>query len=114
MRYLESKGARVPALGLGTQGLLGDTCIRLVRCALEVGYRFVDTSEEYGNELEIGRAIRESGVDRGEVFLATKVSRGHLDRPDVRRACEASLARLGTGYADLLLVHWPDPRVPLA
>lgn len=102
----------LPAVGLGTFQLEGRRCEEVVREALALGYRHVDTAEGYGNEEAIGRALR--GRDRAEVFLTTKVWRDHLRPVGLRRACEGSLRRLGTSYVDLYLVHWPNRDVPAA
>ena len=106
-------GGRVPRVGLGTWQLEGRECERAVERALGMGYRHVDTAEAYGNEEAIARALGRAGVDRDELFLTSKVWRDHLRGPDVRRACEASLRRLGTDRLDLYLVHWPDSDVPI-
>ena len=103
-------GMKMPRLGLGTwQSAEGDEVEQSVRWALEIGYRHVDTAAIYGNERGVGRAIRESGVSRGEVFVTTKVwnddqRKGH---DAVLRAFDESLRRLGMDYVDLYLVHWP-------
>lgn len=81
--------------------------------ALELGYRHIDTAEMYQNETEIGRALTQSYVKREDLFLTTKVWSTHLRRPDLLTACEGSLRRLGLDYVDLLLVHWPNPSVPI-
>jgi diketogulonate reductase-like aldo/keto reductase len=78
MKEIEIKGARVPALGFGTWQLSGRGCTEAVRHALELGYRHIDSAQMYGNESEVGRAIRDSGVARGDIFLTTKVAPGHL------------------------------------
>jgi 2,5-diketo-D-gluconate reductase A len=80
-----------------------------VRTALNGGYRLIDTAENYGNEAGVGEGIRASGVWRDDVFLTTKFNRQWHSIEGVRRACEASLKRLGTDYIDLLLIHWPNP-----
>lgn len=98
-------------MGLGTWELRGDACKRTVVEALELGYRHIDTAEGYGNESDIGSAIR--GAPRHELFLASKVWRDNLHRDDLRAACEGSLHRLGTDYLDLLLVHWPNSAIPI-
>jgi 2,5-diketo-D-gluconate reductase B len=113
MRYLEIQGMRVPALGLGTWQLEGRTCLRAVEEGLRLGYRHIDTAQLYGNEEEVGRAISSSGVPRGEIFLTTKVWTEGLDFGNVLRTTDGSLRRLGTDYVDLLLVHWPNPEIPL-
>lgn len=113
MDHVEASGAEIPVLGFGTFELSGETCRTAVEAALEAGYRHVDTAEHYGNEPAVGSAIRESPVDREEVFLTTKVWRSNLGYDDFVAAAQASLDRLGLEYVDLLLVHWPHPRVPL-
>lgn len=113
MDFVSAGGADIPSLGLGTYRLSGGTCRRAVETALEAGYRHVDTAEYYDNERAVGEAITASSVDREDVFLTTKVWRSHLQADDVRTAAEASLERLGVEYVDLLLIHWPNPRVPV-
>jgi 2,5-diketo-D-gluconate reductase B len=113
MKHVTVKGTAVPALGLGTWRLSGRGCHDTVRIALELGYRHVDTAEMYGNDTEVGRAIRESAVAREEIFLTTKVSPGNLRAAAVARSAEDSLRRLGLPYVDLLLVHWPSREAPL-
>jgi 2,5-diketo-D-gluconate reductase A len=102
-------GAEMPALGLGTWPLRGADCVAAVRTALETGYRLVDTAENYRNEEAVGQALKESGVDRSEVFLTTKFNKEWHSVEGVRQAFEGSCARLGVDYLDLLLVHWPNP-----
>src|SRR5262249_47404629 len=114
MIHIERKGVRIPALGFGTWQLRGNACERMVRAALEIGYRHLDTAAIYGNEEEVGRAIRTSGVPRGEIFLTTKVWSSDLGYRDAKRSAEASLKRLGVDAVDLLLVHWPNASIPMA
>jgi 2,5-diketo-D-gluconate reductase A len=102
-------GAQIPTLGLGTSPLLGAEATRQVRTALEAGYRLIDTAENYRNEDAVGQAIRDSGIDRSEIFLTTKFNRQWHSVDGVRTTYEASLKRLGVDYIDLLLVHWPNP-----
>jgi 2,5-diketo-D-gluconate reductase B len=109
-----SGGARIPAIGLGTWDLRGRTCARMVELALRLGYRHVDTAEMYDNEREVGEGLRASGVSREDVFITTKVWPDHLAPADLERATNESLARLCLSNVDLLLIHWPSPRVPLA
>jgi 2,5-diketo-D-gluconate reductase B len=113
-RELEVQGVRIPKLGLGTWQLTGADCVEAVRDALELGYRHLDTARNYGNEAEVGRGLAESGVDRGEVWLTTKLPHERLGAADVRREAEASLRELGVDHVDLLLIHWPSRDVPLA
>jgi len=103
----------MPMLGLGTFDLRGDDCERAVAAALAMGYRHLDTAAAYGNETAVGRAIAASGVPREEIFLTTKVWYDSLRADALRRSADDSLARLGTEYVDLLLVHWPNDAVPL-
>ena len=113
MKYLEIKGARVPALGLGTWQLSGSACVTAVSEALALGYRHIDTAQMYGNEAEVGRALRQSGVPRGDIFVTTKLAPGNLAAADVRRSSEESLRKLGLDHVDLLLIHWPSGDAPL-
>jgi 2,5-diketo-D-gluconate reductase B len=110
---LNVHGVDVPRLGLGTYRMQGDTCRQAVAAALSLGYRHIDTAEMYENEEAVAAGVRDSGVPRSEVFLATKVWRDHLHAPDLARAAQRSLRRLGTDYVDLLLQHWPNDQVPL-
>src|SRR5271154_1848267 len=98
-------GARLPSLGLGVwQVPEGPDCERAVRWALESGYRLIDTAQAYANEVSVGRAVRQSGIPREEIFLTTKF---HPGRTDPMAEAVGSLRRLGTEYLDLYLVHWP-------
>jgi diketogulonate reductase-like aldo/keto reductase len=111
---VEAKGARIPLIGLGTWELRGRTCARLVEQALRFGYRHIDTAEIYDNEREVGEGVHASGVARGEVFLTTKVWPAHFAPRELERAARESLARLRLSEVDLLLLHWPNPQIPLA
>jgi diketogulonate reductase-like aldo/keto reductase len=110
---VESHGAKIPAIGLGTWQLSGETCTRAVIAALECGYRHVDTAKMYGNEAEVGEGLRNGGVPRDEVFVTTKVWRDDLNDGDLQRSAEGSLKRLGVDKLDLLLIHWPNRDIPL-
>lgn len=114
MHSIDANGAHIPCLGMGTWTLSGEACTDLVAHALRIGYRHVDTAGGYGNEAEVGAGIRASGIARDEIFVTTKIWHTHLERDDFRRAAEAGVARLGIGPVDLLLIHWPNPAVPLA
>jgi 2,5-diketo-D-gluconate reductase B len=114
MHFIEAKGAKIPAIGLGTWELRGRTCARLVEQALRLGYRHVDTAQAYDNEREVGEALRASGVPRGEVFVTTKVWTSHFAPHDLERSVKESLTKLRLTEVDLLLLHWPNPRVPLS
>src|SRR6478672_11366918 len=110
---VETKGAKIPLAGLGTWDLRGRTCARIVEQALRLGYRHIDTAEMYDNEREIGEGLRASGVKRNEVFITTKVWPSHLAPRELERATKESLARLRLTEVDLLLIHWPNPQIPL-
>jgi 2,5-diketo-D-gluconate reductase B len=113
-RHATVQGTSVPALGFGTWQLSGGEAREGVRHALELGYRHVDTAQLYANEDMVGEGIRASGVDRDELFLATKLGPDALAPETVRQATEASLRRLGTDRVELLYIHWPSRDVPLA
>ncbi len=102
-------GASLPTLGLGTWPLRGADAAAAVRTAIEAGYRLVDTAENYRNEDGVGQGIRDSGIDRGDIFITTKLNREWHSVDGVRRAYEASLQRLGVDYLDMLMIHWPNP-----
>ncbi len=95
----------MPLLGLGTWQMRGAECRRAVRCALDAGYRHLDTATMYRNESEIGKAVRESGIPREDLFITTKLVPNDAGRE--RRTLEGSLRALGTDYVDLWLIHWP-------
>ncbi len=101
-------GGRMPVVGFGTWKLRGDQARAAVREALAVGYRHIDTATMYANEDEIGQALADSGVDRADVFLTTKIRPSDLGRE--RSVLRRSLRALRTDYLDLWLVHWPPPR----
>ncbi|MGX9428597.1 MULTISPECIES: aldo/keto reductase [Bradyrhizobium] len=114
MNIIEANGARIPAIGLGTWELRGRTCARIVEQALRLGYRHIDTAQMYDNEREVGEGLRASGVRRDDVFITTKVWTTHFRPNDLERSAKESLARLRLTEIDLLLLHWPNPQVPLA
>jgi len=101
-----SNGTKIPVVGLGVwQVSDGPETERAVTWALETGYRLIDTAQAYRNEASVGRAIRDSGIPREEIFLTTKFYPGGKD---ARVEAEKSLQRLGTDYLDLYLIHWPQ------
>jgi 2,5-diketo-D-gluconate reductase B len=110
---VEVQGTRIPVLGFGTWLITGPDATEAVRDALEIGYRQIDTARAYENEREVGRGIADSGVPRAEIFLTTKVPPDDATADAVERDAEQSLERLGVDYLDLLLLHWPNPDVPL-
>ena len=94
--------------------MTGAVAAEEVVTALQCGYRHIDTARKYGSERAVGEAIRASGVPRGEIFLVTKVSHENLRADDFARSVDESLAALKVDYVDLLMVHWPNPEIPLA
>ena len=108
--YKLSNGIGIPCIGFGTwQTPDGDVAVNSVRSAIEAGYRHIDTAQAYGNEESVGKGIRESGVDRKELFITTKLANPHHSYDKVMRTFEESLNRLGLDYLDLFLIHWPNP-----
>ena len=117
-------GLSIPAIGLGTWDMQGPTCSRIVQEALEIGYRHIDGASMYENETEVGQGVIDSGVDREEIFITTKInttswtpSKGNgpsLQNKDIVRHFEQSLKDLQTDYVDLLLIHWPKFETNLA
>ena len=103
-----NNGVEIPRLGLGVyQTEIGETTMRAVKFALKIGYRHIDTAWLYGNEGDVGRAVRESGIRREEIFITTKVWDSDQGYASTLTACERSLRRLGLSYVDLYLIHWP-------
>jgi len=102
-------GHQMPQLGFGVWQISEEQVVSAVLKALEVGYRHIDTAMIYGNETGVGRAVRESGLPREEVFITTKL--WNTDHERAREALEESLERLGFDYVDLYLIHWPQPAV---
>ena len=109
-----ANGAKIPLLGLGTWDLRGRTCARMVEQALHLGYPHIDTAEMYDNEREVGEGLRASGVKREDVFITTKIWPSHFAPRELERAARTSLERMRLSDVDLLLLHWPNPQVPLA
>ena len=104
-----ANGVQMPQLGLGTWPMDDKEATTAVAHALSIGYRLVDTAENYGNERGVGAGLRASGIARDQVFITSKFNREWHSVDGARQACEASLQRLGLDYLDLLLVHWPNP-----
>lgn len=113
MHTVTANGASIPALGFGTFRMPGPDVMKIVPHALKVGFRHVDTAQIYGNEAQVGDAIVNSGVPRGDIFLTTKVWVENYKRGDFTRSVEESLRKLKTDYVDLLLLHWPNEFVSL-
>jgi len=102
-------GNPIPQLGFGVFQVQPDQTAAAVRAALEVGYRHIDTAEMYRNEKGVGQGLRDAGVDRGDVFITSKLNNGYHRPDDARRAFDATLSALGSDYVDLFLIHWPLP-----
>lgn len=109
LRTANGGDAAIPALGFGTWELRGATCESAVEEALAVGFRHVDTARMYENEVEVGKGIVRSGVDREEIWVTTKVNFDDLTPEGVQKQLEGSLSDMDLDYVDLLLVHWPNP-----
>jgi diketogulonate reductase-like aldo/keto reductase len=112
-KAVHANGARIPIVGLGTWDLRGGVCARMVEAALKLGYRHIDTAAMYGNEEAVGEGFRAAGLPRDEVFITTKVWQSDLAPRDFERSTRDSLAKLKLPYVDLLLIHWPNPGIPL-
>jgi len=102
-----ARGIDVPTLGIGTWQVSGEDAYEEVADALDIGYRHVDTAAAYNNEEEVGRAVRDSGIQRDRLWITSKVWHTQLAPDLLRRSAETSVRRLGLDYVDLLLIHWP-------
>lgn len=106
-----NNGVTIPQLGFGTYKVEPADAVRVVSEALEIGYRHVDTAQMYGNEREVGQAVRESGLPREDVFVTTKLNNNQLTYDDALASFDRSLDDLGLDFVDLFLIHWPLPTV---
>ncbi|WP_148576021.1 aldo/keto reductase [Nocardioides caldifontis] len=104
-------GRTIPAIGFGTYPLTGDDGTAAIVSAIDAGYRLIDTAVNYGNEREVGEALRRSGVPREELFVTSKLPGRHHGYDDAVASTRESLERLGLDYLDLHLIHWPNPSV---
>jgi 2,5-diketo-D-gluconate reductase A len=104
-----NNGQTIPQFGFGVFQIEPKDTVAAVSLALETGYRHIDTAEMYRNEAEVGEAIAKSGLDRGEVFVTSKLRNDAHEPGDARQAFEETLKALGTDYVDLFLIHWPLP-----
>jgi 2,5-diketo-D-gluconate reductase A len=102
-------GNQIPQLGFGVFQIEPEDTTEAVSEALEIGYRHIDTAEMYGNEKEVGEAIRTSGLDRGDVYVTSKLNNAFHEPQDAREAFDRTLSDLGFDYVDLFLIHWPLP-----
>lgn len=110
--YTLSNGVGIPCLGFGTwQTPNGEVAVSSVKCALESGYRHIDTAQGYGNEESVGLGIKESGVPRGEIFITTKLNNPNHTYDLTMSSFEESLKKLDIDYLDLFLIHWPNPKM---
>lgn len=110
MEFKKFQNEKIPVIGLGTWQIKDSD---LIKSAIDIGYRHIDTAQMYKNERYVGKAIENSEISREEIFLTTKLSRTNLRKEDVFRSFEKSLTKLKTDYVDLLLIHWPSSSVPL-
>jgi 2,5-diketo-D-gluconate reductase B len=113
VQFVQANGAAIPVIGLGTWELRGRTCARVIEQAIKLGYRHIDTAQVYENERDVGEGIRASHVARNEIFVTTKVWTTHFAPHNLERSVKESLTRLRMTEVDLLLLHWPNPHVPL-
>ena len=114
MKNFELKnGNKIPALGLGTSGLRGKECTEVVKKALKIGYRHIDTADMYGNHRAIAEALNQAEIDRKQLFVTSKIQSQDLEYKELKRAAERILSELDIEYLDLLLIHWPNPEIPV-
>ncbi|MFD1946939.1 aldo/keto reductase [Nocardioides aestuarii] len=111
MTHELNDGQVLPAVGFGTYPLTGDDGIEAITSAIRVGYRLIDTAVNYGNEEEVGEAIRRAGVPRDELAVCSKIPGRHHGYDDAVQSTKDSLQRLGLDHLDLHLIHWPNPSV---
>ncbi|MEV6042124.1 aldo/keto reductase [Streptomyces xanthochromogenes] len=104
-----NNGVRIPQLGFGTFQIPKDETRETTLAALEAGYRHIDTAQMYGNEKEVGQAVRDSGLDRGDVFVTSKLNNDAHAHDDALAAFDRTMDELGLDHLDLFLVHWPLP-----
>jgi len=107
--FVLHNGVKMPCIGYGTYKCTDGSDERIIRMALDAGYRLLDTAAAYENEMQVGKAVRESGIPREEIFITSKVWKTDLGYEKTQKSFEESLERLGTDYLDLFLLHWPKP-----
>ena len=109
--YRLNNGVEIPVLGFGTwKAANGEEAYQAVLAALKAGYRHIDTAAIYQNEESVGRAIKDSGLAREDLFITTKLWNTHHTYEDAQAALEESLEKLGLDFVDLYLIHWPNPK----
>ena len=106
-------GNKIPAVGLGTSGLKGKQCTEIVKKAIDVGYRHIDTADMYGNHQAIAEALNQSNIDRAKLFITSKIQSKDLEYRQLKKAATRLLNELDIEYFDLLLIHWPSPNIPV-
>ena len=106
-----NNGVQIPQLGFGVFQIKPEDTVKATTSALEIGYRHIDTAQMYGNEREVGQAVRESGLPREDVFVTSKLNNNRLERDDILRAFDQTMSALDYDYLDLFLIHWPLPGV---
>ena len=103
----------VPVIGFGTWALTGRACEEATESAIRIGYRHIDTAQIYGNEKEVGKAIKNAGVSRSDLFITTKIATDNLNAHRIKGSTMQSLRKLDVDYIDMLLIHWPVPQMDL-
>ncbi len=111
--HVTAGGASIPAIGYGTWPLKNEECARAVATAIETGYRHIDTAAMYDNEASVGDGLRASGLSRDKLWVTTKVWWENIGDGALQQSAETSLKKLGLDQVDLLLIHWPNPAIPL-
>jgi 2,5-diketo-D-gluconate reductase B len=114
MKTIDTQGVAIPRLGFGTFRMPGNDCRPVVESALALGYRHIDTAAMYDNEDAVGDAITASGISRTDLFVTTKVWHDQLAPEALRKAFDASLAKLKLDYVDMYMVHWPSAGMDMA
>lgn len=103
-----NNGKYIPNVGFGTSLITGEKCVEVIKKAIDVGYRHIDTASVYENEKEIGEAVKQSGIDRSELFITSKVWKDSMGYENTIKSFNRSLRKLGVDYIDLYLIHWPN------
>ena len=109
-KFTLSNGMKIPCIGFGTYNAKGGDNLKMIKDAIEVGYRYFDTASLYGTERALGQAIKESGIPRDQFIIASKVWIDEMGYENTKAALHRSLSRLQTDYLDFYLIHWPKPK----